>query len=134
MMAHLAVKKVDLSDKQKVSFRPAVIFGHRNKLTAEGPFLDLLRVFVDALDSSELLTIFGYSFGDPHINTLLMRWMNGSKDRHMRIVNPQHNNIHNRFIDELGRMAPTRKTILLKKASEAIAELYGESQQQDNVF
>lgn len=130
MMEHLHVRSVDLTDRRKNGYRPAVIFGHRNKLTAEGPFLDLLHVFIDKLDSSDMLTVIGYSFGDPHINALLTRWMNGKTTRKLRIVNPSFRNIHSKFTAELARLGNSRVTVIQEDTGAALLTLYGESRQE----
>jgi NAD-dependent SIR2 family protein deacetylase len=54
---------------------PAVIFGAGNKLTADGPFLDLFMEFKQALANAERLIIIGYSGGDAHVNTLIREWV-----------------------------------------------------------
>jgi hypothetical protein len=51
---------VEYEEMMKGQARPAVIFGQRNKLTAEGPFLDLLRAFREELSRSTSLTVVGY--------------------------------------------------------------------------
>lgn len=129
MMNHLEVRLVDLTEKRRMGYRPAVIFGHRNKLTAEGPFLDLLHVFVEALDSSDTLTVIGYSFGDPHINALLTRWMNGNAARKLRVVNPSFNAIRNRFTEELARIGAARVTVLQQQTGAALLALYAGQRQ-----
>jgi hypothetical protein len=52
-----------------------VIFGGRNKLTADGPFLELLSKFREALDEHSHLFVVGYSFRDPHVNQSIARWL-----------------------------------------------------------
>jgi SIR2-like domain len=69
-----------------------VIFGGRNKLTAEGPFLDLLMRFKDALMDANRLIVIGYSFRDDHINHLVLSWLRGQSersDRQMVIIDTQ---------------------------------------------
>ncbi|MDZ7734560.1 MAG: SIR2 family protein [Acidimicrobiia bacterium] len=65
--------------------RPAVIFGQGNKLTAEGPYLDLLAQFRDDLRSVSHLLVLGYSFRDDHVNEIIRRWLAPPK-RRMRAV------------------------------------------------
>ena len=55
----------------------AVIFGGNNKLTAKGPFPELLVKFRKALASSSELIIIGYSFHDKHINHCIAQWSQG---------------------------------------------------------
>jgi len=126
MIEHLAVSPVDLTDMRRSGYRPAVIFGHRNKLTAEGPFLDLLQAFVQALEDADLLTIIGYSFGDPHINALVTRWLNGNSARRVRIVNRSFNKIKSKLIAGLSRFGANRVEILQEEAGVALPRLYGE--------
>jgi hypothetical protein len=66
--------------------RLAVIFGGRNKLTAEGPFLDLLVKFKENLDSHSHLLVIGYSFRDEHINQCIVRWLGTDVSRSITIV------------------------------------------------
>jgi hypothetical protein len=122
---HLAVRAVDLTDMRRRGYRPAVIFGHRNKLTAEGPFLDLLQAFIAALEQSNLLTIVGYSFGDPHINALIARWLNGQSARRVRIVNRSFDKIRSKLADGLARLGTNRVEILQEEAGAALPRLYG---------
>jgi hypothetical protein len=125
LLNYLEVHSVDLLNKQNFNYyRPAVIFGDRNKLTAEGPFLDLLYAFIGALDSTEILTIIGYSFGDPHINAILSRWGNGSRERKFRIVNPEFKKLKSEFTDGLMKLGADRVTILEQEAGLAIAKMY----------
>lgn len=68
--------------------RPMLLFGGRNKLTAEGPFLDLLMAFAQALEKSTRLTVIGYSFRDHHVNALIARWRRRDDRRVLRVVDP----------------------------------------------
>jgi hypothetical protein len=58
---------------------PVVLFGQRGKLREEGPFLSLLAEFELALSEASRLIAIGYSFRDPHINTVITRWTRGDK-------------------------------------------------------
>lgn len=86
-LPHTIVRKASLPHLKDKAHTPAVIFGQRNKLTADGPFLDLLRQFREELGKSTTLTVVGYSFGDPHINVFLTQWLNAAADHVIRIVN-----------------------------------------------
>jgi hypothetical protein len=66
-----------------------VIFGGRNKLTAEGPFLDLLIKFRNVLSQHSHLIVLGYSFRDQHINRCIVRWFDGDSSRRLTIVGRQ---------------------------------------------
>jgi hypothetical protein len=71
--------KSHFEDKLRMTVQvetPMVIFGHRNKLTAEGPFLDLLKQFDEGLRRADTLTVIGYSFRDPHINFYITKFLN----------------------------------------------------------
>jgi SIR2-like domain len=64
----------------------AVRFGGTNKLTGEGPFLDLLFTFRSRLLESKSLLVAGYSFRDPHIDHIIRRWLSGDPARRLVIV------------------------------------------------
>jgi hypothetical protein len=66
-----------------------VIFGGRNKLTAEGPFLDLLVKFQSVLSENSHLIVVGYSFRDQHINRCIRRWLARDRSRCLTIVERQ---------------------------------------------
>lgn len=55
-------------DKPDQMSPPAIIFGQGNKLTAEGPYLELLRHFGTGLEEHDNLLVIGYSFRDAHVN------------------------------------------------------------------
>ncbi len=64
-----------------------LIFGSHNKLTAEGPFLDLFKMFETKLHQATEVIVVGYSFADPHVNRLLINWINGNTERTIKIAN-----------------------------------------------
>ena len=69
--------------------QPGVVFGNREKLRTDGPFLAMLFEFSKWLRSTDHLIVVGYSFGDDHINTLIRDWLgNGTAGRHMSIIDP----------------------------------------------
>ena len=63
-----------------------VIFGGGNKLTAEGPFIDLLHKFKCLLWQKSHLLTFGYSFRDDHINHLIEHWFTANPTTKLTIV------------------------------------------------
>ncbi len=67
-------------------YEPAVIFGAGNKLTAEGPFLELLLAFRERLEAYDELVVIGYSFSDDHINDALWRWINRRVVRRLHVI------------------------------------------------
>lgn len=107
-MPHSVIRRVESESFKKSYERPAVVFGQRNKLTAEGPFLDLLRQFQNELEDSELLTVIGYSFRDPHINTYISKWLNESATNKIRIVDPYFEISDVEYVRQLKRLRNTR--------------------------
>ena len=53
---------------------PALLFGARGKLRAEGPFLAALAEFEEQLRKAKRLIVIGYSFRDDHVNQISRRW------------------------------------------------------------
>lgn len=127
-MPHSIIRRVE-TDAFKTSFeRPAVIFGQRNKLTAEGPFLDLLRQFQNELENSTVLTVIGYSLRDLHVNTYISKWLNESVDHKIRIVDPNFESSDVNYIKQLKRLRgsrPNQVEVIQKSTGEALKELYG---------
>jgi NAD-dependent SIR2 family protein deacetylase len=91
------IQKIDPNSIGNQTFQPAVIFGGKNKLTAKGPFLSLLRSFETQLSTTEILTIIGYSFRDEHVNEFITNWFNGDVSRRMRIINPNPDGLNDGF-------------------------------------
>lgn len=67
---------------------PAVIFGGRNKLRPDGPFLELLAQFELMLAEARALVVVGYSFRDEHVNEVLRRWLNARRENRLVILDP----------------------------------------------
>lgn len=123
-MPHSVIRQTDASEFKKSTFRPAVIFGQRNKLTAEGPFLDLLRVFQQELSRSDILTVVGYSFRDDHVNEYISQWLNQPRERKMRIINPQFDHNLSSYAEQLVRFGGNRVEIFREAAGAGLAKLY----------
>lgn len=68
---------------------PALIFGQRGKLRAEGPFLGLLAEFERELSCVTRLVVIGYSFRDDHVNEILRRWTAEDPTRTFLVVDPE---------------------------------------------
>jgi hypothetical protein len=85
--AEFDIKELTSPPNTRSNFQPAVIFGRRNKLTAEGPFLLLLAEFESKLSKANNLTVVGYSFADPHINHVIGRWLNRNDKRTIKLIN-----------------------------------------------
>jgi hypothetical protein len=126
--------KIAPSDVKEVEYEPAVIFGDKNKLTADGPYLDLLRQFQSRLEQSNTLTVIGYSFRDSHINVYISKWLNGSNLRKVRIINGRNwirqidsSPEENKYALELLKFSGEnlgRIEILQMNAGEALEQLY----------
>jgi SIR2-like domain len=68
--------------------QPVLVFGLRNKLSPDGPFLSLLREFEDKLADCQHLIIVGYSFRDEHINEIVRRWTREDETRFITLIDP----------------------------------------------
>ena len=114
----------DSDMKDATVSQSSMIFGGHNKLTADGPFLDMLQAFkTEKLAKCNTLTIVGYSFRDDHINACIKQWARGRADISLRIVKrsgmafPTSHALHgfdNRRIE-----------VIPKRASEGLVELFG---------
>lgn len=123
-MPQNVVKKVDLAEvRDEVTegpFRPAVIFGQRNKLTAEGPFLELLRAFENGLSGADILCTVGYSFRDKHINEYITKWLNGDGKRRLWVVDKEFPNAESPYAKQLIECCNTRINATIGPASEGL--------------
>lgn len=79
---------VEVDETGDTRCAPAVVFGHRGKLRAQGPFLSLLAEFESLLTSLDRLVIVGYSFRDDHVNEIVRRWITDSPSRRLLVVDP----------------------------------------------
>jgi NAD-dependent SIR2 family protein deacetylase len=107
-------------------YTPMVLFGHRNKLTAEGPFLDLLKQFDEQLQQSDLLTVIGYSFRDTHINFYISKYLNQYRGK-IRIVDPNFETSdveYVRYLRELRENRPEQVEGITKYTGDTLKELY----------
>ena len=120
------IPKQDIDRMGNDARPPAVIFGQRNKLTSDGPFLDLLRQFQNELRDSNSLIVIGYSFRDSHVNTYISQWLNESPDHILSVIDPGFNTSSEEYIKELRRMLrlENRLKIIEKKTSEGLQELF----------
>lgn len=67
---------------------PAIVFGDENKLTAEGPFLEMFIRFRNDLRKASRLTVVGYSFRDAHINAELTAFLNELPASKLCVIDP----------------------------------------------
>jgi hypothetical protein len=118
------IKSGSVSD-EAVSRQLAVIFGGHNKLTVEGPFLDLLTKFKAKLKKHRELVVIGYSFRDPHINYSIIQWLEGDRNRRIHIVEPRAS-AECLFLRFVGDNTTIRQHEYHQaKAEEAILKLFG---------
>lgn len=68
--------------------QPALVFGQRGKLKAEGPFLSLLGELEALMSNASRLVIVGYSFRDDHVNEIIQRWTSEDIARTVTVVDP----------------------------------------------
>jgi SIR2-like domain len=74
--------------EQRDRAQPALVFGHRGKLRAEGPFLGLLAELEAMMARVTHLTVIGYSFRDDHVNEVISRWTFENPARTLTVVDP----------------------------------------------
>ena len=115
----------EIGAEDNENYEPAVIFGGKNKLRVDGPYLDMIREFEKELDQSNSLIVIGYSFRDDHINNFIGKWINQSPENILTIVDPKFNDLHHDFAKELLRLEnpdndKARVNIIRKTASEGI--------------
>lgn len=121
------VLRADPAEMGKRDYTPAVIFGQRNKLTAEGPFLSFFSLFQAQLMRAKELVIIGYSFRDDHVNESIAAWFNLDSTRTIILVTPDSLWAkQSEFADRLGRLttAGGRVRVVPKTAKEAIPTLF----------
>jgi hypothetical protein len=85
---HLPRDVVEVTEQSRDPRRPALLFGQRGKLQAEGPFLGLLAQFESELASAHQLVVIGYSFRDNHVNDVIRRWTAEDIDRRILVIDP----------------------------------------------
>jgi NAD-dependent SIR2 family protein deacetylase len=123
-MPHGTIYRVGPEKVQEETFTPAIVFGQRNKLTAEGPFLDLLRAFQQELGRADLLTVIGYSFRDAHINEYISQWLNADSSHRMRVISPRFDQSDVEYAILLQQLLPGRLDVVLRGAGEGLHQLW----------
>jgi hypothetical protein len=121
---------------------PCVIFGRREKLRSEGPFLDLRAAFANKLRTASHLVVVGYSFGDEHVNELVRQWIDSDSSRKLVVVDPRFpaqrlrgdTGFQAQLLSELrvrdplkGTGLSSRLAVLRQKAGEALLSVCGAS-------
>ncbi len=120
-MPHARVEKATPDQLDEGQYRPAVVFGQGSKLTAQGPYLDLLHSFREALADATNLIVVGYSFRDDHINEYISQWLNQSADNKLTVINPGFRSLRVRYTDYLSALEGTQVTIRELSASAGLA-------------
>jgi hypothetical protein len=67
---------------------PLIIFGTDQKLTSKEPFLSLLYHFSLEMKRSDVVVVIGYSFGDAHLNDILLQRLKENLRLKVLIVHP----------------------------------------------
>lgn len=87
---HLPQRVIFLEHELEKGHRwsPALVFGQRGKLRAEGPFLSLLGELETLMSDADHLVVIGYSFRDDHVNEIIQRWTSEDISRTITVVDP----------------------------------------------
>jgi hypothetical protein len=111
---------------------PAIVIGDREKLTADGPTLALMRSFQESLEKAHRLVIVGYSFADDHINGVIRDWINADGSRTLTVLDPawprQPKGFQKDLVDGLlstffrGPVGPPRMKVIRNTAKEKLLE------------
>lgn len=123
---------IRVGDLQSGGRDPVLVFGSRNKLQPDGPFLSLLAEFEDKLSECDQLVVVGYSFRDDHVNEVIRRWAHDDESRTLSLVDPtpSETGFRGQLISNLnpwsspqGEPLPQRVDIRKETAGEAFALL-----------
>ena len=129
----ITIEEINPNPNDKNNFSPAVIFGGKNKLTAKGPFLDLLRVFREKLFESDKLIIIGYSFRDDHVNEYISQWINNNSEHKLVIVDPGFESYQGDYYNRLRSLINNgRANVINQEARIAIPGLITELEGKDH--
>jgi hypothetical protein len=120
-----AVRRRTATDQDPV--HPALIFGGRNKLQADGPYLDLLRAFAADLEEAQELVVVGYSFRDDHVNTTIRTWFNRDSRRTLTVIDPAFDKSQESFVGTLKSYVKERLTVHLLGAKEGLTRILDEN-------
>lgn len=75
-------------DDSDIQGAPALVYGQREKLRSDGPFLQLIERWRSELARTKHLIVAGYSFGDEHVNALIRRWLKTKHDGVLIVIDP----------------------------------------------
>jgi len=104
------------------SGKPWLVFGQRDKLQVQGPFLDLLMEFRRALAAADCLLVIGYSFRDSYVNFYIDDWLDHHDEGRVIVVDKA---FPARSVTYAGRIASRlgpRLTVIDRPASEGLGE------------
>ncbi|MFH1893741.1 MAG: SIR2 family protein [Candidatus Zixiibacteriota bacterium] len=91
-------------------YRPLILTGTYNKLErySGGVYFDLQYHFYGRLHRAKDVVVAGYGFGDNGINSRILDWAAGSRDRYITLIHPNPNKLYeslnygvSRFLFEL---------------------------------
>lgn len=83
----------DEGDDSSIQGTPALVYGQREKLRSDGPFLQLIERWRSELANTKHLIVAGYSFGDEHVNALIRRWLKTKHDGVLIVIDPGYPNV-----------------------------------------
>lgn len=83
----------DEGDDSNIQGTPALVYGQREKLRSDGPFLQLIERWRSELATTRHLIVAGYSFGDEHVNALIRRWLKTKHDGVLIVIDPGYPNL-----------------------------------------
>lgn len=117
--------------------KPLIIFGTDQKLTSRDPFLTLLYRFSTEIKKSDVCIIIGYSFGDPHLNDVLIQRMRENLRVKVLVVHPQgeaiadklpalQDNPRVKFVSEKA-LAALNTGVVVRECKALLAETEGET-------
>lgn len=125
--------------------RPLIVFGSGPKIQSYDPFLSLLGGFRNALKSSNLFVVVGYSFQDKYINNILIQSLSAGLNKKMIVVDPSNPKEAMDFINKVERfqtsksmneivnltkISPDRVELCTTKAKDFFAEYLGNNAQK----
>lgn len=121
---------------REVGRRLAIVFGGENKLTARGPFLDLLMKFKGCLRKTSHLVTVGYSFRDDHVNRIVEDWLTMRSDARVTAIDRvpdkdghewdrHHSYFYSRFLPQIHH----RFSLLPLGAGPGLSQVFGQGQE-----
>lgn len=84
---------------------PWIVIGDREKLSTDGPTLDLMNAARTALDGANHLVVIGPSYSDDPINGMIRKWLMGREARWLTTLDPAFANSErpSRFLETMSR-------------------------------